>query len=127
MKEIARFYNAEEAKVALGYLEAQGFDVHLPDAHMLAVRPELVFGLGGYRLLASDNDAFLARAALSEKRRKPRHGACDACGDTAVRRARAWPFPLVLFAVFGELFPFAPPKDHLRCMACGHLWKEKDQ
>jgi hypothetical protein len=126
MREIARFYDAEEAQIAAGFLRAQGFEVQLPDEHVLAVRPELRIGLGGYRLLAADGDAFLAKAALDEKRPKPLHAPCPRCESTAIRRTRAWPFPLALLAVFGELFPFAPPKDSLRCGACNLIWKEED-
>lgn len=127
MREIARFSDAGEAKIALGYLRAQGFDVQLPDEHVLGVRPELAVGLGGYRLLAADRDAFLAKAMLDEKRPRPVFAACVACGSNAVRRTRAWPFPLALFALFGELFPFAPARDRLACRACGHQWKDDDR
>ena len=126
MKEIARFYDVEEAQVALGYLKAQGFRVQLPDDHTLAVRPELRIGLGGYRLLAADGDASLAKAALDEKRPRSPYGHCPSCGGHRVRRVRRWPVPLAIFAIFGELFPFAPPKNTLRCGQCGHQWKDED-
>lgn len=126
MREVARFYDAEEAKIAAGFLRAQGFDVTLPEEHHLGVAPHMSVGLGGYRLLAADSDFFLARAALDETRPMPKHGACRRCGSDRIRRARHWWFPLVLLYLFGSHFPFAPARDKLVCRTCGLTWKDED-
>ncbi|GGY52333.1 putative signal transducing protein [Parvularcula lutaonensis] len=126
MKEIARIYDLGEAQVVVGYLRSRGFDVEIADYHTLSARPELAIGLGGFRIMAANQDAFMATKALEEKRPKPRFAPCPRCKSTKVRRRRAWGFPLAVTALFASLFPFAPATDSLRCATCGHSWKDEE-
>ncbi len=125
MREIARFYDAEEAKVAAGFLRAQGFAIIIPEEHHLGSSPHLSFAVGGYRLLASREEAHMATMALAEKQTKPKHDACEACGGTDIRRQRHRWLPLAVFLWLAST-PFAPAKSTLRCKTCGHEWKDKD-
>ena len=68
MKEIARFLDAHEAKLAKGYLRSLGFDAMLPEENHFSVEPSLAFGFGGYRVLVPHDEAFVAQAALNEIR-----------------------------------------------------------
>ncbi|WP_370335839.1 hypothetical protein [Parvularcula marina] len=127
MKEIARFYEAEEAQIAVGYLRAQGFDVQLADERTLGAQPHLSIGLGGYRLLARQQDAHMASIALDEVRGEPSRRpyltgqTCEACGEERLTRIRDPLVSIVSFMLsFGGLFPFAPATKNLRCTACGH-------
>ncbi|MEM1379734.1 MAG: hypothetical protein AAGH41_03820 [Pseudomonadota bacterium] len=125
MKEIARFYDPHEAQVAAGFLRAQGFDVEVADYNTLTAQPELRFGLGGFRLMAAQRDAYMAEKTLAETRRKPAFSPCPNCGSERVRRRRAWQVPFFMLPLFG-LVPFAPATDQLRCNSCGHTWKDAD-
>lgn len=126
MREIARIYDPGEAQVVTGYLRSLGLDVEIADYHTLSARPELAIGMGGFRIMAAESDAYMARKALEEKRPQPRFAPCPACNSSKVRRRRAWAFPLAITALFAGLFPFAPTTDRLRCAACGHSWKDDD-
>lgn len=119
MKEIARFYDAEEAQIAAGFLRSFGFDVQLADEQALSVMPEMRMGLGGYRLLAADRDAHMARIELSKVRRAPSGPRCRNCGARDMRRERN-PAYVIVHALFATIFPFAPPTSRLRCRSCGH-------
>jgi len=125
MREIARFYDVEEAQVALGYLKAQGFNVLLPEFHTLGAQPSLRVGLCGYRILAAEQDASAAAAALAAQRPKSPFGPCPNCGSNNTRRQREWRFPVVHLLV-GAIVPFAPPTNRYRCGHCGHKWKDDD-
>ena len=124
MKEIARFYDAEEAQIAAGYLRAQGFEVQLADEGMLGVEPHMRLGLGGYRLMAIPQHAHMASVELAKVRDEPTRRqtltthTCTACGSEAMRRIRN-PWYAILAALVA-LFPFAPATRDLRCTACGH-------
>lgn len=96
MKEIARFYDAEEAKVAAGFLRAQGFAITMPEEHYLGSSPHLSFAVGGYRLLASHEEAHMATVALKEKQAKPKHDACETEGGADIRRQRYRWLPLII-------------------------------
>ena len=125
MKEIARFYDAEEAQIAAGYLRAQGFDVQLGDENMLGLEPHLRIALGGYRLMAPQNEAHMATVALNEVRGAPETRAhlegyrCGNCGGATLRRMRN-PLLAFLHLPLGWLFPFSRATKNLRCTACGH-------
>ncbi|MEM9810438.1 MAG: hypothetical protein AAF788_04355 [Pseudomonadota bacterium] len=126
MREIARFYDAGEAKIAAGFLRAQGFDVSLPEENHLGSAPHLSIALGGYRILATDEEAFLAKATLDERRADAPQGGCPQCGSNRVARQRQWFIPLALFGFLAAIFPFAPPTDSFRCANCGNIWKDTD-
>ena len=126
MKEIARFYDAEEAKVAAGFLRAQGFDITLPEEHHLGSAPHLSFALGGYRLFATDKEAYQATLRLKEKQAKPKHEACESCGSTDIRRQRYRWFPFAILGLLVATAPFTPAKKKLLCSACGHQRKDTD-
>ncbi len=120
MKEIARFYDVEEAQIAKSFLIAQGLDVRLADEGALGVMPEMRVGLGGYRLVGEERDAAIATRLLADIEHD--HSAakrCPACGAAQLQRTRNRLFPF-FFVLFGWLFPFAPAGDTLRCRACGH-------
>lgn len=125
MKEIARFYDPDEAQVAAGFLRAQGFDVEVADVHMLTARPELRFALGGFRLLAANKDAQEAQNELAARRKSSPFPPCPNCQSTDVRRRRANIFPAV-FLLAGHLLPFAPATNKLRCGRCDKTWEETD-
>lgn len=119
MRQVGRFYDAEEAQVAAGFLRSHGLDASLPDEHSLSVMPEMRFGLGGYRLLVPDGEALAAERLLAGVRDAPSgHGLCSACGYDTLRRQRDWTWPAALSLL--ALFPFAPARATLRCRTCGH-------
>ena len=124
MKEIARFYDAEEAQIATGFLRAQGLDVHLADKQALAAMPQLRVGLGGFRLLAAERDANIAKRLLADIKAENRGSTpCARCGSSDTTRIRDFRFPLI-FGVLSLLFPFAPP---VRCRNCGHKQQVTDE
>ncbi|ADM08300.1 hypothetical protein PB2503_01102 [Parvularcula bermudensis HTCC2503] len=131
MKEIARFYDPEEALIAAGFLRAQGLSVHLADEATLAAQPHLRIGLGGYRLLADQRDAHMARIALNTiaaassspdtppaERSDGAPDRCPQCGGP-LRRRRHRLLPALLLLT-GALFPFSRAGKELRCGTCGH-------
>jgi DNA-directed RNA polymerase subunit RPC12/RpoP len=126
VKEIARFYDPEEAKIAAGFLRAEGFDVTLPEEHTLAVQPELRFTLGGFRLLAPTEQAFLATKMLESVKRGGSGPACPECGGRRVLRDRKRPFLMNLLALFSLGLAFTPATSMKRCPDCGATWKEDD-
>ena len=127
MGEVAVFYDAEEAMVARGYLRSHGLDATLPDEQALSVMPEMRVGLGGYRLLVPDDEAAQARRLLREVREENPAPSCRQCGARALRRKRHWWVPLLLYWLFGPLFPFAPARGELQCRRCGCIQPEPDE
>ena len=127
MREVARFFDASEAHIALGYLRAQGFQVELADYHTLSARPELRFGGNHFRILAADEDAWLASKALEETTPKSRIPNCPECGstDTVVAGAlKGSGFAEQIVALFTR-----PTRTKtFACSACQHKWTEdKDE
>ena len=126
MKEIARFYDAEEAQIAAGYLRAQGFDVQLGDENMLGVEPHLRIALGGYRLMAPQSQAHMATVALNEVRGAPEERQylpdqiCGNCGSANMRRMRSPLIALLSYLAISAIVPFSRATKNLRCTACGH-------
>lgn len=55
-----------EADVIVAVLDAEGIDAFVPDAHMAAIRPELIGFIGGIRVLVRASDLELANAVLAE-------------------------------------------------------------
>lgn len=126
MKEVARFFDMEEAQIAAGFLRSHGMDATLADEHALSVMPELRVGLGGFRLLVPDQDEAAATQLLADIRGEaPPLGACANCGHTQMRRVRDARHPFLL-GLLGLLFPFAGATNELRCAACGHKQPETD-
>jgi DNA-directed RNA polymerase subunit RPC12/RpoP len=126
VRQVALFYDAEEAQVARGFLRSRGLKAVLPDEQTLGVRPELRIALGGYRLLVPYEEAFQASALLREVEAADVRPSCEACGSKALRRERRWWFPLAVLFLFRDLFPFAPARAALRCRACGHTQAPSD-
>ncbi|MEM7739249.1 MAG: hypothetical protein AAF225_00425 [Pseudomonadota bacterium] len=126
MKEIARFYDPEEAKVAAGFLRSQGYEITLPEEHHLGSAPHLSFALGGYRLLAPYEEAYEASLTLRQKRDKPKHDACERCGSPDIRRQRVRWFPFAFLGLVMGTAPFTPAKKKLICSACGFEWSDTD-
>ncbi|MEM9988166.1 MAG: hypothetical protein AAF723_01500 [Pseudomonadota bacterium] len=121
MKEVAQFADAEEAYVALGYLKAQGLDVHLADKQSLAAMPYLQIGLDGFRLVADEKDVHLAKQLLNDIHEEATEGpTCANCGSHDLKRIRAFRPDIWFLFLLHPVLPFAPPTDMLRCRHCGH-------
>ena len=120
MKEVAVFYDAEEAQIARGFLRSHGLDAQLPDEQALSVMPEMRVGLGGYRLTVPDDEAMQAERLLAPTRGATGLPACERCGSDRLRRIRRWQLPVLAWAL-GFLAPFAPATDELKCRRCGHV------
>lgn len=56
-----------EADVLVAVLHGQGIDAFIPDAHMAAIRPELIGFMGGIRVLVPSSQLALAHEALVEE------------------------------------------------------------
>jgi hypothetical protein len=121
MRQVALFYDAEEAQIVRGFLQSRGIDAQLPDEQALSVIPSLGFGLGGYRLMVPDRQHFQASALLAEVQAEAPSPACSHCGEGPLRRIRGWMLPALMTALFGLVAPFAPATARLRCAACGQV------
>ena len=124
MREIARYYHTPEALIAAGYLRSLGFHVELGNYNTITAQPMLQHALGGVQLFVQEQDAAAAKRALDESAAVEDGPICSQCSSTNIRRKRAWGFPLVITAIFGEVFPFARATDELECRRCGHVWKD---
>lgn len=126
MKEIARFYDGDEAQIAAGYLRTQGFDIDIADMNTIGVQPHLSVGLGGYRLMAPEKQAYMAALELEKVRQAhaPRQTVtgftCESCGSEAMRRIRSPLIALLTCLTLGGIIPFTRATKNLRCTACGH-------
>ncbi|MEE4211611.1 MAG: hypothetical protein V2I43_20385 [Parvularcula sp.] len=121
MREIARFSDAEEAQIAASFLRSQGFEVSLPEEYQFAAAPYLAVSLGGYRLMAAEDDAFLAKAVLDERRPRPRHATCERCGGGGTRHGQKRPLKAFLSALFAAVLPSRQARNRLRCSYCGKM------
>ena len=124
MREIARFNTASEAKIALGFLRSRGFDVLLPDEHTLDAESGIAIAFGGYRLLASDEDAAGASMALRSADPEASPPPCPSCGSRQVTKERAWRAPRGIRAALSFLFPLAPATGRTQCSRCGISFDE---
>ncbi|MBI1364757.1 MAG: hypothetical protein GC153_02205 [Alphaproteobacteria bacterium] len=70
LEEVEKFQSLAEAKVVVGFLQANGIDAELADAHMHSVLPG---GLrfNGYRVVAPAGDVVAARRLLAEINSSP--------------------------------------------------------
>ncbi len=120
LREIATFYDPEEAYIALGYLHTYGYDAILPDHMMLTVSPDHRIALGGFRILAPNHQAEAARACIGQARRQPNRIAppCPTCNGSDYRRIKAWWFPAIFFFLMGAIVPFATNSGYLECRNC---------
>lgn len=126
MATVAVFFDAEEAQIARGFLRSHGLEARLPDEQTLAAMPHMSVGLGGYRVLVPDEEAARAAELLAPTRNLSGMPACRRCGEGRVRRIRRWWFPLLIWYLLGEVFPFAPATRRLKCRQCGLVQPEPD-
>ncbi|MCQ8185698.1 hypothetical protein [Parvularcula maris] len=126
MIEIARFLDPTEARVSLGFLRSQGLDVKLADEHALDAMTDSWIAMGGYRLLAAEEDAAQARLLLRPHQSKRPGTVCPNCGSERVRRPRRWGFHLLRTALIGGTPPPAA-SGKLKCQACGELFEDPDE
>lgn len=125
MKELITFPTPEEAHVAASYLQAQGVDAVVADAHTLGAMPYLRVGLGGARILVDEHQADRARYLLDLTEEEVPARTCQQCGGPnliRVRDSRVSFFHLLFFF----LFPFSRATQNLRCRTCGHKQLAED-
>ena len=127
MRQVAVFYDVEEAQIARGFLRSHGLGARLPDEQALSAMPEMRVGLGGYRLTVPEDEVAIAEKLLAPLRGKTGLPACERCGANAVRRMRHWWFPLLMTHLFGHVFPFAPARKMLICRRCGYKRLDPDE
>lgn len=113
--EIAKFPDAAEARIALGYLRAEGIEARLPDEAFLSVHPELGLSKGGHRIEVASGQARRARQLLDATNEA--QAACDACGAPPSDR------PSSLARLIERLFP---GQTGPRCPACGAAREAKE-
>lgn len=70
-----------EADVLVAVLHAEGIDAFIPDAHMAAIRPELIGFFGGVRVMVPASQLALAHEALVEEEPAPLPGRGMLMGD----------------------------------------------
>jgi len=120
MREIATFYDPEEAHVAAGFLRAHGYDPLLADEHMLMVSPTHRVALGGFRMMIAAHMHEEAKAVLENVRHQPNQpsSTCPTCGGADYRRVKSWWFPAIFFFTLGAVVPFAKNSHYLECRQC---------
>lgn len=69
LRLLARYYERNEAYVALGALEAAGVVAFIENPAQVSVAPLEEIARGGYRLMAPDEELEVAIAVLEEARR----------------------------------------------------------
>lgn len=124
MKEIARFYDGVEAEVALSFLKSRGFNVAIADHHQKYGGPPN--GDLSYRLMARDDEAWLAKESLVQQRREPRSDHCPRCGSARKILPPRWPFPLSLWEPVARFLGYVPAPGYVRCGRCAKVWKDTD-
>lgn len=123
MKEVATYFDAFEAQIALGFLEAQGISAEIADYHTLSARPELRFGGNYFRLLVAEHEFHRAKLALQSAHQPTKKNACPRCRSSKVDR-RA-PSLLQLFpALIAAFFRSRSPLIQNVCTECGNIWKD---
>ncbi len=65
MKIVAKFLNSEEAKIARGYLAANGIAAILAGEESLSVMPHISMGGANHALMVEDDDFEQAKALLN--------------------------------------------------------------
>ncbi len=66
--EVARFATLPEAELAAGFLRRSGIDARLPDRDTATMNPDLLFALGGVRVVAPDDQVAAARDLIARMR-----------------------------------------------------------
>jgi len=120
LREVATFYDPEEAHVATGFLQASGFTAILADAGMLMQSPMDRIALGGFRVMAPASQAHEAQQLLQSVRSTPNQAAppCPNCGKADYRRVKSLWFPAAFFFLMGAIVPFAMNSRYLECRNC---------
>jgi len=120
LREIATFYDPEEAHVAAGFMNANGFHVSLADNEMLMQSPTHRVALGGFRLMAPAHEALEARDLLREVRKTPNKASapCPNCNENDFRRVKSLWFPAIFLLLMGAVVPFATNSSYLKCRKC---------
>ena len=126
MKEIATYFDPEEAHIARGFLQANGFDARLADSHTLAAIPLDRIALGGYRLMVPQEQAYqaelLLRSVAEEHQDRSR---CPACDSPRIARGRKR-VQTLLHSWILSILPFSGATKIVYCRDCGHKWSTED-
>jgi hypothetical protein len=100
--EVARFLDLEEAHVAASALRSGGMPVFLANHVLGSADINLLYAMGGVRLLTLEADADDAHAFLAERRRSPGRLAALPTGEASVRVGLS----LLATLLFGVVTPF---------------------
>ncbi|WP_428151076.1 hypothetical protein [Brevundimonas sp.] len=66
--EVARFATLPEGELAVSFLRQHGIDARLPDRDTATMNPDLLFALGGVRVVARDTQIAEARRLIARMR-----------------------------------------------------------
>lgn len=66
--EVARFATLPEGELAVSFLRQHGINARLPDRDMATMNPDLLFALGGVRVVARDIQIAEARRLIARMR-----------------------------------------------------------
>jgi hypothetical protein len=100
--EVARFMRLEEAQVAASALRGSGMPVVVLDEVLGYVNCNLIYAIGGVRVMASPEDASAARSFLDSCRTRPSELVPLPAGEAGWRAALS----LVVSLLFGLVVPF---------------------
>ncbi len=116
--EVARFVTLPEGELAVALLQRNKIAARLPDRIMATVNPDLLFAIGGVRVIAPAAQIVEARALIARMRAGEFAREVDASNDWeadavpgkvgeldeasvhgAVGRAKRWAAPILLFVL----------------------------
>lgn len=66
--EVARFATLPEGELAVSFLQRYGVNARLPDRDTATMNPDLLFALGGVRVVAPDTQVAEARRLIARMR-----------------------------------------------------------
>ncbi len=102
MKTVATFLNPEEAKVARGFLSANGIEAIIAGEESLSVMPHLGMGGRAYQLMVAEEDENQVRRLLAEVEAE-----AEASDDgDAVKPGWTRKKTLLTVAIFASIFLF---------------------
>ncbi len=79
--EVARFSTIPEAELAASFLQQQGVRAWLPDRDMATMNPDLLFAIGGVRVVTTTARIVEARAIIARMRAGEFIDEADETGD----------------------------------------------